>query len=237
MATVTLTKKNWLAEIWTSTDVRACVAELLGTFGLVFAGCGAVVIDTLSGGQVTHVGVGLTFGAIVAVMIFATGHLSGAHINPAVTLAFAVFRHFPRRLVVGYWIAQLAGGFAAAMLLFAMFGNVANLGATLPSGSPEQSLLLEVVLTAILMFVIMAVATDKRGGQPAALAIGGTVALEAIFAGPISGASMNPARSLAPALVANVMPLQWLYVIGPIVGALIGAGLYEIARKAQCPSC
>jgi MIP family channel proteins len=212
------------------------VAELVGTFALVFAGCGAIVIDAVSGGQVTHVGVGLTFGSIVAVMIFATGHLSGAHINPAVTLAFAIFRHFPRRLVVGYWLAQLAGGLAAAMLLFAMFGNVAHLGATLPSGSPEQSLILETILTAILMFVIMAVATDKRSASPAALAIGGTVALEAIFAGPISGASMNPARSLAPALVANVLTYQWIYVIGPLVGAAIGAGLYEIVRRAQCPA-
>lgn len=228
--------KNVLAEIWARPDVRACVTELIGTFGLVFAGCGAVVIDALSGGQVTHVGVGLTFGAIVAVMIFATGHLSGAHINPAVTLAFAVFRHFPRRLVLGYWVAQIAGALAASLLLLAMFGNTAYLGATLPSGSEIQSLLLEVVLTAILMFVITAVATDNRGGSPAAIAIGGTVALEAIFAGPISGASMNPARSLAPGLVANVMQSQWIYLVGPIVGAIIGAGLYEIVRKAQRPS-
>ncbi|HLF24787.1 MAG TPA: MIP family channel protein [Anaerolineae bacterium] len=228
--------RSVLAEVWARADVRACVAELVGTFGLVFAGCGAIVINALSAGQVTHVGVGLTFGLIVAVMIFATGHLSGAHINPAVTLAFAVFRHFPRRLVLGYWVAQLAGALAATLLLLAMFGNAANLGATLPSGSEIQSFVLEIVLTAILMFVIMAVATDKRGSSPAAVAIGGTVALEAIFAGPISGASMNPARSLAPALVANVMSAQWLYLIGPIVGALIGAGLYEIVRKAQRPA-
>lgn len=235
MATVARTKKSWPTEVWASTEARACVAELVGTFALVFAGCGAIVIDTLSGGQITHVGVGLTFGSIVAVMIFATGHLSGAHFNPAVTLAFAVFRHFPRRLVVSYWIAQLLGGLAAASLLFAMFGNVANLGSTLPSGSPEQSLLLETILTTILIFVIMAVATDKRSASPAALAIGGTVALEAIFAGPISGASMNPARSLTPALIANVMADQWIYVVGPIVGAVMGAGLYEIVRRAQCP--
>ncbi len=236
MATATLAKKKWFPAALVSPEVRACVAEWVGTFGLVFAGCGAVVIDKLSGGQVTHVGVGLTFGTIVAVMIFATGHLSGAHLNPAVTLAFAIFKHFPRRMVLGYWIAQLLGALAAAIMLCAMFGNVAFLGATLPAGSSEQSLWLEVILTAILMFVIMAVATDKRGGQPAALAIGGTVALEAIFAGPISGASMNPARSLAPALVAGVMPLQWIYVVGPIGGAVIGAGLYEIVRRAQNPA-
>jgi MIP family channel proteins len=224
-----------LLQVLARADVMACLAELGGTFSLVFAGCGAIVIDRLSGGQVTHVGVGLTFGLVVAVMTFATGHLSGAHFNPAVTLAFAVFRHFPRKMVIRYWTAQLFGAVIAAFLLRAMFGNVANLGATLPSGGSFQSLLLEVILTAILMFVIAAVATDKRASQPA-VAIGGTVALEAIFAGPISGASMNPARSLAPALLSNVMQAQWIYLIGPLVGAVLGAGFYELVRRAQCPS-
>ncbi len=224
-----------LEKIWARADLLACAAEFGGTFGLVFAGCGAIVVDRLSGGQITHVGVGVTFGLAVMVMIFATGHLSGAHFNPAVTLAFAVFRHFPRRLVAGYWVAQLLGALAAALLLDVLFGNVALLGATLPSGSLFQSLLLEVILTAILMFVIIAVATDERGSQPAAIAIGATVALEAIFAGPISGASMNPARSLAPALVAGVWQAQWIYLVAPLVGAVSGAGFYELVRRARRP--
>jgi MIP family channel proteins len=210
---------------------RRPLAELVGAFALVFAGTGAITIDAYTGGAVTHVGIGLTFGLIVMVMIYAIGHISGAHINPAVTLAFAATRHFPIRLVPVYLAAQFAGAVLASLTLRGMFGTAGSLGATVPRGSAGQSFLLEIVLTFFLMFVIMAVATDVRAvGQAAAIAIGGTVGLEALFAGPISGASMNPARSLAPALVSWTWTSQWLYVVGPIVGALVGALVYVVIR-------
>jgi MIP family channel proteins len=168
---------------------------------------------------------------VIAVMIYATGHISGAHINPAVTLAFALTRHFPLVRVPFYWLAQCLGGVVAAVVLRALFGNVAHLGATLPAGSDAQSLVLEIVLTFMLMFVIMAVSTDDRAvGQAAAIAIGGSVLLDAMFGGPISGASMNPARSLAPALVSGALDHLWVYVVGPVAGALLGAFGYEVVR-------
>ena len=217
----------------TADTLRRGAAECFGTFALVFAGCGAIVANTVSNGAITHVGISLVFGLIVAAMIYATGHLSGAHLNPAVTLAFAVVRHFPARLVPVYIVAQCIGALAAAGLLRLLYGNVAALGSTVPSGSAMQSFGLEIVLTIILMFVIMAVATDTRAiGQAAALAIGGTVALDALFGGPVSGASMNPARSLGPALVTGGAPDQWVYVAGPIVGAIVGALLYQLLRGA-----
>ncbi|MGH2550504.1 MAG: MIP family channel protein [Thermomicrobiales bacterium] len=210
------------------------VAESIGTFALVFSGIGAVIIDAKTGGGVTHVGVALTFGLIIMVMIYAVGHISGAHFNPAVTLAFAIGRHFPVWMVVRYWFAQLTGAILASLLLRELFGSTANLGATLPDGTARQSFVLEIVLTAFLMFVITSVATDSRAiGQAAAIAIGGTVGLEALFAGPISGASMNPARSLAPALVSSTWTDQWLYVAGPIIGAAIGVLLYGYVRGGE----
>jgi MIP family channel proteins len=206
-------------------------AEAVGTFALVFAGTGAIVIDAETGGVVGHLGVAITFGLMIMVMIYAVGHISGAHFNPAVTLAFAVGRHLPWPRVAQYWAAQLLGGIAASLLLRAMFGNLARLGTTLPTGSAGQSFILEAVLTFFLMFVITAVATDTRTvGQAAAIAIGGTVGLEALFAGPISGASMNPARSLAPALVSGTWAHQWIYVAGPVIGALAGVIVYNSIR-------
>jgi MIP family channel proteins len=209
-------------------------AEFVGAFGLVFAGTGAVVIDTASDGTIGHVGISLTFGLIIMVMIYATGHISGAHFNPAVTLAFAVGRHFPWQLVPQYWAAQILGGVMASLILRGLFGDVAHLGTTLPRGSARQSFLLELVLTFLLMFVITSVATDVRAvGQAAAIAIGGTIGLEALFAGPISGASMNPARSLAPAIVSGTWSHQWLYVAGPALGAVAGVLIYQFVRGAE----
>jgi MIP family channel proteins len=208
----------------------------LGTFGLVFAGCGAIMVNHLSSGQVTHVGVGLVFGLIIAAMIYATGHISGAHLNPAVTLGFVLARHLPVQRLVGYWCAQLVGAIAAAACLRFLLGNVARIGATVPAGSGGawQSFGLEALLTFFLMFVIMAVATDTRAvGQAAALAIGATVGLEALFAGPISGASMNPARSFGPALVSGTWTALWVYVTAPFLGAAAAALLYRWLREVS----
>jgi len=212
------------------------LAEGIGTFGLVFAGCGAIMIDTLSHGQITHVGIGLVFGLIITVMIYALGHISGAHFNPAVTLGFVLARHLPLRRLVGYWLAQCSGAVLAAVCLRLLFGPVAHLGTALPmgSGGAWQSFGLEALLTFFLMFVIMAMATDTRAvGQAAALAIGSTVGLEALFAGPICGASMNPARSFGPALVSLTWTDQWVYLIAPFLGAIAGALVYRVLRDAS----
>ncbi len=189
------------------------------------------MVNKLSDGAVTHLGIGATFGLVIMVMIYAIGHISGAHFNPAVTLAFAASGRFAWKQVPAYVSGQLIAALVAAWVLLQLFGSVAELGATVPSGSPLQSLILETILTFFLMFVITAVATDARAvGQMAGLAIGGTVALEAIFAGPISGASMNPARSLGPALVALQFEHLWIYFVGPISGALSGAWVYRWVR-------
>jgi MIP family channel proteins len=206
-------------------------AELVGTYALVTAGCGAIMVNS-STGSLSHVGVALTFGLIITVMVAALGHLSGAHFNPSVTIAFAVTRHFPWRDVLAYVASQVLGAIAGALTLRALFGSVANLGATLPTGSAWQSFGLEILLTAVLMFVIIAVATDSRAaGQLAALAIGATVALDALWGGPISGASMNPARSFGPALIAGVWQNQWVYWLGPLIGAVLGAAVYQFLRS------
>jgi MIP family channel proteins len=213
----------------------AALAEGIGTFGLVFAGCGAIVIDAQSHGQITHVGVGLVFGLIITVMIYAFGHISGAHFNPAVTLAFVLTRHFPLRRLWIYWSAQFIGAMLAAFCLRLLLGNVAHLGTTLPTGNGGawQSFAFEALLTFFLMVVIMAMATDTRAvGQAAALAIGATVALEALFAGPISGASMNPARSFGPALISGTWTAQWVYLLAPFLGAIVGALIYRWIREA-----
>ncbi len=211
--------------------LRRSGAELVGTYALVTAGCGAIITNTTTG-ALGHIGVAMTFGLIIMVMIAATGHLSGAHFNPAVTVAFALTRHFPWREVPSYAAGQTVGAIAGATTLRLLFGPVANLGATLPRGGIGQAFGLEVLLTAVLMFVIIAVATDTRAvGQLAALAIGGTVALDALWGGPISGASMNPARSFGPALVAGVWQAQWIYWTAPLIGASIGAGVYQWLRQ------
>jgi aquaporin NIP len=218
------------------TQLRLYTAEFLGTFLLVFAGPGAVVINAVSGGNVTSLGIGLSFGLAVMAAIYAIGHISGAHINPAVTLACAMTRHFPWSHVPSYLAAQLLGGVAASSAQLLLFGNTTQLGASIPSGSALQALGLEVLLTFFLMFVIMAVATDVRAvGTAAAIAIGGYVALAATFAGPIAGASMNPARSFGPALISGGWTAHWVYWVGSIVGAQLGAFAYRFIRVASPP--
>ena len=198
----------------------------------MFAGCGAIVANAEYESALGAVGVSLVFGLIIMVMVYATGHLSGAHINPAVTVAFTLSRHFPGRDAVAYVVAQVLGATAGALVLLAVWPDQpGNLGATVPSVGLGSALVYEVVLTAFLMFVIMAVATDTRAvGAAAAIAIGGTVGLDALFGGPVTGASMNPARSFGPALAAGEWTDFWIYVIGPVLGAMLGAFAYQLVR-------
>jgi aquaporin NIP len=213
--------------------LRALVAEAIGTFALVFAGCGAIMVDAKTH-QLGHVGVAITFGLVIMFGIYAVGHISGAHFNAAVTFAFALTRHFPWTRAFAYWGAQFAGALTAAALLRASLGNIAHVGATLPSGSQGQSFLWELVMTFFLMFVILAVATDTRAvGEAAAIAIGGTIGLDAMFGGPISGASMNPMRSLGPALVSGELHALWLYIVAPVAGASVGGLAYQFVRGEQ----
>jgi len=211
---------------------RRAAAEAFGAFALVFAGCGAIVTDTVHQGVLGAVGVSLVFGLVIMAMVYATGHLSGAHLNPAVTLAFTLARHFPGRETFAYMTAQVAGAIAAAALLLAVWPSApADLGTTRPSVGDGSAFVYEVVLTAFLMFVIMAVATDTRAvGAGAAIAIGGTVGLDALFGGPITGASMNPARSLGPALVSGNLDHLWIYLLAPPLGATLGALAYQLVR-------
>jgi MIP family channel proteins len=212
---------------------RALTAELIGTFALVFAGAGAIMVDAKTG-SLGHVGVAISFGLVITVMIYALGHISGAHFNPGVSLAFALGRHFPWSRLAAYWVAQVAGALLAAAILRGSLGNIAHVGATLPSGSQGQSFLWEVVLSFFLMLVIMAVATDTRAvGEAAAIAIGATVGLDAMFGGPVSGASMNPARSLGPALVSGDLHALWIYLTAPFLGAALGALAYQFLRGEE----
>jgi len=212
--------------------LRRAAAEGIGVFALVFAGCGAIVAEAEHPGALGAIGVAFVFGLIVMAMVYATGHLSGAHLNPAVTLAFALTRHFPRAETIAYLLAQVAGALVAAALLAAVWpSQPADLGTTLPTVGVGSAFVYEVVLTAFLMFVIMAVATDTRAvGAGAAIAIGGTVGLDALFGGPITGASMNPARSLGPALVSGEMHDLWIYLTAPLLGAALGALAYQLVR-------
>lgn len=225
------------------TLTKEMAAEFIGVFMLVFAGCGAIMIDALTGGAISHVGVSLTFGLVVMVMIYAVGHISGAHFNPAVTIAFTAARHFPVKNAAGYIVAQVAGALAAAALLRLLFGNVAALGASLPNPeiaiiaalpTPFLVIVIELIITFALMFAIMAVATDSRiiGGQ-AGIAVGATITFASLFAGPITGSSMNPARSIGPALVSGETYLLAVYIAAPIVGALAGAFVYRAIDGRQ----
>ena len=206
--------------------MRKLAAEAFGTFTLVFAGTGAVVVNGDSGGTITHVGVALTFGLVVLAMIYSLGEVSGCHLNPAVTLGFLVARRLPARDVLPYVAAQCVGALAASLALKAMFPTNDTLGATLPAGAVMQSWALEFVLTLILMFAILSVSTGaKEKGVLAGVAVGSVIALEALFAGPVSGASMNPARSLAPAVVSGHLEHLWVYLTAPVCGAVAAVGV------------
>ena len=215
--------------------LRRAAAEGIGVFALVFAGCGAIVAEAEHPGTLGTVGIAIVFGLVVMAMIYATGHLSGAHLNPAVTVAFLATRHLPRSEVLAYVAAQVAGALVAAAALAAIWpSQPAALGATVPSVGSGSAFVYEAVMSAFLMFVIMAVATDTRAvGAAAAIAIGATVGLDALFGGPVTGASMNPARSLGPALVSGELANLWLYLAGPLVGTVIGAFAYQLVRGEQ----
>ena len=207
------------------------LSELLGTFILVFAGTGAIIINDVSGGVIGHAGIALTFGLVVMAMIYTFGDVSGAHLNPAVTLGFAVAGRFEWKNIPGYVLAQIIGALAASGVLHLLFPAHEKLGATLPSGSAMQSFVLELILTAILMLAILRISTGaKEKGITAGIAIGGIIALEAMFAGPICGASMNPARSLAPALVSGHLEHLWIYLTATVIGALIAVPLARMTK-------
>jgi aquaporin NIP len=211
-------------------------AEAVGTFCLVFAGTGAIVIDSLTHGAVTHVGVGLTFGFIVMAMIYAFGDVSGAHLNPAVTLGFFIAQRLSARCVLPYIFSQLAGALLGSLAILALFGNHVSLGATLPAGPASQAFALEAILTAILMLVILNVSTgSKETGAMAGIAVGAVIALEALFAGPITGASMNPARSLAPALVSGNFRAVWVYIFAPLIGSALAVPIWRVTRNDSDP--
>ena len=213
---------------------RAC-AEFLGTFALVFAGTGAIVVDQVSGGTITHVGIALTFGLVVLAMIYTLGDISGAHLNPAVTLGFWAARRLPGRDVLAYVPSQVLGALGASGVLRLLFPENPLLGATLPAGSELQSFALETVLTFFLMLTILNVSTGaKEKGITAGIAVGAVIALEAMFAGPICGASMNPARSLAPALMAGHLAHLWIYLIAPPLGAVMAMFACRCVREEGC---
>jgi aquaporin Z len=213
---------------------RAC-AEFLGTFALVFAGTGAIVVNQVSGGAITHVGIALTFGLVVLAMIYTVGDISGAHLNPAVTLGFWAARRLPGRDVLAYVPSQVLGALAASGLLRLLFPQNELLGATLPAGPELQSFILETVLTFFLMLTILNVSTGaKEKGITAGIAVGAVIALEAMFAGPVCGASMNPARSLAPAMVTGHLEHLWIYLIAPLLGAVLAMFACRCVREEGC---
>jgi aquaporin NIP len=215
--------------------VKQLIAEFLRTFALVFAGTGAIVIDEVSGGGVSHVGIALTFGLIVLAMVYTLGDISGAHINPAVTIGFWAARRFDASKVLPYIVSQCAGAFLASLILRLLFPTNITLGATIPTGPLLQSFILELILTALLMFVILGVSTGAREkGITAGIAVGSVIGLEAMFGGPICGASMNPARSLAPAVVSLHLQSVWIYLLAPTIGTLVGMLACRCVREPGC---
>jgi len=212
--------------------MQRLIAEAIGTFALIFAGTGAIIVNQVAGGPITHVGIALTWGLIVLAMIYAVGDISGAHLNPAVTIGFWAARRFPASRVLSYLIAQAMGGLAASLILRILFWDNEYLGSTIPAGSWWQSFILEVILTFMLMFTVMNVATGaKEKGIMAGVAIGAVVGLEAMFAGPICGASMNPIRSVAPAIVSGHLQEVWIYILAPTLGALAGVWGWQLIQE------
>ncbi|MDQ6631319.1 MAG: MIP family channel protein [Verrucomicrobiota bacterium] len=215
--------------------MKKYIAEFFGTFALVFAGTGAIIINQQTNGVISHAGIALTFGLVVLAMIYTFGDISGAHLNPAVTIGFWIARRFPLNDVFPYLTAQILGAVTASGLLHFLFPQNPSLGATTPAGSALQSFVLEIILTWLLMLVILNVSTGaKEKGMTAGIAIGATIGLEAMFAGPICGASMNPARSLAPALVSLHLESLWLYILGPILGATLAVFSCRCVREKGC---
>ncbi len=214
---------------------RRLAAELFGTFVLVFAGTGAIVFDSVNPGKIGHLGIALTFGLVVLAMIYAVGSVSGADLNPAVTLGLWAARRTPGNQVMPFIAAQVAGAFAASGLLLLMFPEHATLGATLPHGPPWHSFVLEVWLTGVLVFVILAVLVSDPAVRPlGGVIVGSVIALEALFAGPISGASMNPARSIAPAIMSGHIEHLWVYIVAPLLGALVAIPACAIIQQPGC---
>lgn len=212
--------------------MKKYIAEFIGTFALVFCGTGAIIINEQTGGQIGHAGIAITFGLIVMAMIYSFGNSSGAHFNPAVTISFWAAKRLPKKEVIPYIISQILGAFLATTILKFLFPENINLGSTIPSGPPLQSFLLEIILTFFLMLVILSTSQgSKELGIMAGLAIGATVLLEAMFAGPISGASMNPARSLSPALLSGNIQTLWIYISAPIIGALLSIIVWQSQQK------
>ena len=214
--------------------MKKYIAEYIGTFFMVFCGTGAIVINQESAGAITHAGIACTFGLVVMVLIYSFGSISGAQFNPAVTLAFSSIGLFPKKEILPYWASQVLGALSASLLLHILFPNNTGLGGTLPQGSDLQSFILEVLLTYLLMLVILQTSQGSKEVQLfAGIMIGATVLLEAMFAGPICGASMNPVRSLAPAIVSGHLGSLWIYLIAPIFGALLAALTYRFFQKIR----
>ncbi|MGZ5243242.1 MAG: MIP/aquaporin family protein [Bacteroidia bacterium] len=214
---------------------RKYLAEFIGTFGLVFCGTGAIVINQITNGEIGHIGIAITFGLIVLTMIYTFGDISGAHFNPAVTIAFWFAGKFEGKQIIPYLLSQLAGAFIANLTLKLMFPDSSTLGETLPHGSPWTSFILEIILTFFLMLVIINVSTGaKEKGMLAGIAVGAIVLLEALFAGPISGASMNPFRSLTPAILSGNLQFIWIYLIAPVIGAIVAILVCIGTKGKEC---
>ena len=214
-------------------NMKQYIAELIGTFVLVFCGTGAIIINDISNGAISHVGIAMTFGLIVMAMIYTFGSISGAHINPAVSIAFSLTDRFDKKKLLGYLIAQLLGALLASITLRILFLEHLNLGSTLPLGSWYQSFILEVILTYFLMLVILFVSQNKSVTQFTGMAVGATVLLEAMFAGPITGASMNPARSIAPAVISGNTSSLWIYILAPTLGAILASLTWKFMKEEQ----
>jgi aquaporin Z len=216
-------------------NMKKYISEFIGTFSLIFCGTGAMTINEVTGGDVTHVGIGLTWGLIVVAMIYAFGDISGAHFNPAITIAFAYAKKFAWKEVPKYIIAQILGAFVASFVLLFLFPESKFLGSTIPSIDVGRAFVLELLLTFFLMITIINVSTgSKEIGVIAGIAIGGVVTLEALFAGPITNASMNPARSFAPNIISGNIDGLWLYMVAPILGALLAVASCKLVKDENC---